>query len=65
LIRRRWGLAIAPSKYSFPNRLLAVGAAEIRADGPVHLIEEIMFEPEIADDRTPPKVNERSMEVAP
>jgi hypothetical protein len=29
-------------KYSFLNRLLAVGLGEIRADGPVHLIEEIL-----------------------
>lgn len=29
-------------KYSFLNRLLAVGRAEIRADGPVHLIEEVL-----------------------
>jgi hypothetical protein len=29
-------------KYSFLNRLLAVGTGEIRADGPVHLIEEIL-----------------------
>ena len=32
----------AAAKYAFLNRLLAVGAAEIRADGPVHLIEEIL-----------------------
>lgn len=30
------------SKYSFLNRLLAVGTGEIRADGPVHRIEEIL-----------------------
>jgi len=29
-------------KYSFLNRLLAVGTGEIRADGPVHVIEEIL-----------------------
>ena len=29
-------------KYSFLNRLLAVGKGEIRADGPVHIIEEIL-----------------------
>jgi hypothetical protein len=29
-------------KYSFLNRLLAVGIGEIRADGPVHRIEEIL-----------------------
>jgi hypothetical protein len=32
----------AAAKYAFLNRLLAVGAAEIRSDGPVHLIEEIL-----------------------
>ena len=32
----------AEPKYSFLNRLLAVGTAEIRADGPVHVIEEIL-----------------------
>lgn len=32
----------AEPKYSFLNRLLAVGVGEIRADGPVHLIEEIL-----------------------
>jgi len=32
----------ADAKYSFLNRLLAVGVGEIRADGPVHLIEEIL-----------------------
>jgi hypothetical protein len=32
----------ADTKYSFLNRLLALGAGEIRADGPVHLIEEIL-----------------------
>lgn len=29
-------------KYAFLNRLLAIGAAEIRADGPVHVIEELL-----------------------
>jgi len=29
-------------KYSFLNRLLAVGTGEIRADGAVHLIEELL-----------------------
>ena len=29
-------------KYSFLNRLLAVGTGEIHADGPVHRIEEIL-----------------------
>ena len=32
----------AEPKYAFLNRLLAVGTGEIRADGPVHLIEEIL-----------------------
>ena len=32
----------AAPKYSFLNRLLAVGTGEIRADGPVHAIEEIL-----------------------
>jgi Protein of unknown function (DUF3237) len=32
----------AEAKYSFLNRLLAVGVGEIRSDGPVHLIEEIL-----------------------
>jgi Protein of unknown function (DUF3237) len=32
----------ADAKYSFLNRLLAVGTGEIRADGPVHVIEEIL-----------------------
>ena len=29
-------------KYAFLNKLLAVGVGEIRAEGPVHLIEEIL-----------------------
>ncbi len=29
-------------KYAFLNRLLAVGTGEIRADGPVHVLEEIL-----------------------
>ena len=29
-------------KYAFLNRLLAVGIGEARADGPVHVIEEIL-----------------------
>jgi Protein of unknown function (DUF3237) len=29
-------------KYAFLNRLLAVGVGEIRPDGPVHLIDEIL-----------------------
>jgi len=32
----------AEPKYSFLNRLLAVGVGEIRADGPVHEIEELL-----------------------
>ena len=32
----------AEPKYSFLNRLLAVGVGEIGVDGPVHLIEEIL-----------------------
>jgi Protein of unknown function (DUF3237) len=32
----------AATKYEFLNKLLAVGVGEARADGPVHLIEEIL-----------------------
>src|SRR5437763_1116425 len=32
----------AEPKYAFLNRLLAVGVGELRADGPVHLLEEIL-----------------------
>jgi len=32
----------AATKYSFLNRLLAIGVGEIRPDGPVHAIEEIL-----------------------
>jgi Protein of unknown function (DUF3237) len=32
----------AEPKYSFLNRLLAVGTGELRADGPVHVIEELL-----------------------
>ncbi|HEY3883820.1 MAG TPA: DUF3237 domain-containing protein [Vicinamibacterales bacterium] len=32
----------AAPRYAFLNRLLAVGTADIRAEGPVHLIEEIL-----------------------
>jgi glucuronate isomerase len=32
----------AAPKYAFLNRLLAVGVGEIRSDGPVHIIEEIL-----------------------
>ena len=32
----------ADPKYSFMNRLLAVGAGKIGADGPLHLIEELL-----------------------
>ena len=33
---------VPDGKYAFLNRLLAVGKGEIRADGPVHLIEEVV-----------------------
>ncbi|HEX7140393.1 MAG TPA: DUF3237 family protein [Vicinamibacterales bacterium] len=39
--RQQRGLAAEP-KYAFLNRLLAVGIGEIRPEGPVHLIEEIL-----------------------
>jgi len=32
----------AASKYAFLNRLVAVGTGEIRPEGPVHIIEEIL-----------------------
>jgi Protein of unknown function (DUF3237) len=32
----------ASPKYAFLNRLLAVGSGEIRAEGPVHVIEEVL-----------------------
>ncbi len=32
----------AEPKYAFLNRLLAVGTGEIRAEGPVHVIEELL-----------------------
>ena len=32
----------ADARYSFLTRLLAVGTGEISADGPVHMIEEIL-----------------------
>lgn len=32
----------AAPQYAFLNRLLAIGVGEIRADGPVHAIEEIL-----------------------
>jgi hypothetical protein len=32
----------ASPKYAFLNRLLAVGTGELRAEGPVHVIEEIL-----------------------
>jgi hypothetical protein len=32
----------AEPKYAFLNRLLAVGTGEIRTDGPVHVIEELL-----------------------
>jgi hypothetical protein len=34
--------ATAEPQYSFLNRLLAVGTGEIRADGPLHVIEELL-----------------------
>ncbi len=32
----------AEPRYSFMNKLLAVGIGEIRVDGPVHVIEEVL-----------------------
>ena len=32
----------ASQRYAFLNRLLAVGSAEIRPDGPTHVIEELL-----------------------
>jgi hypothetical protein len=32
----------AEPKYAFLNRLLAVGSGQIGADGPVHVIEELL-----------------------
>jgi len=32
----------AASQYAFLNRLLAIGIGEIRAEGPVHVIEEVL-----------------------
>ena len=32
----------AEPKYSFLNRLLAVGTGEIRSGGPIHVIEELL-----------------------
>jgi hypothetical protein len=32
----------AAPRYAFLNRLLAVGIGEIRPEGPVHVIEEIL-----------------------
>ena len=32
----------ASQKYAFLNRLLAVGTGEIRPDGPVHVLEEVL-----------------------
>ena len=32
----------AAPKYTFLNRLLAVGVGEIRADGPMHVIDEVV-----------------------
>jgi hypothetical protein len=39
--RRRRFQTAAP-RYAFLNRLLAVGVGEIRPDGPIHLIDEIL-----------------------
>jgi Protein of unknown function (DUF3237) len=33
---------VAEPKYAFLNRLLAIGTGEIHAEGPVHVIEEIL-----------------------
>jgi uncharacterized protein DUF3237 len=32
----------ASPKYAFLNHLLAVGSAEVRAEGPIHVIEEVL-----------------------
>ena len=32
----------AAPKYAFLNHLLAVGSAELRAEGPIHVIEEVL-----------------------
>ena len=32
----------AAPKYAFLNRLLAVGVGDIRPEGPVHIIEELL-----------------------
>lgn len=32
----------AAPKYAFLNHLLALGLGEIRADGPIHVIEEVL-----------------------
>ena len=32
----------AAPKYAFLNRLLAIGVGEIRPEGPVHVIDEIL-----------------------
>ena len=32
----------ASPKYAFLNHLLAVGSAELRAEGPIHVIEEVL-----------------------
>jgi Protein of unknown function (DUF3237) len=40
--RTRFRFETADPKYAFLNRLLAVGSGEIRADGPVHVVEEIL-----------------------
>jgi hypothetical protein len=33
---------VAEPKYSFLNRLLAIGGGQVREDGPVHVIEEVL-----------------------
>jgi hypothetical protein len=40
--RTRPRFETADTKYAFLNRLLAVGAGEMSAAGPVHVIEEIL-----------------------
>ena len=40
--RTRFRFETADPKYAFLNHLLAVGSGEIRADGPVHVVEEIL-----------------------
>lgn len=40
--RTRWRFETADPRYAYLNKLLAVGSGEIRPDGPVHVIEEIL-----------------------